>query len=107
MGFLVPLYIAGLAAIALPLVFHLIRRTPRGQTPFSSLMFLTPSPPRITRRSRLDPLLLLLLRALAHGHHSGRTGGDPRRHQRQHAASGLVESGERASPRDRERVEAG
>ncbi|MBW3596406.1 MAG: BatA domain-containing protein, partial [Planctomycetes bacterium] len=65
MGFLTPLYIAGLTAIALPLVFHLIRRTPRGQTPFSSLMFLTPSPPRITRRSRLDNLLLLLLRALA------------------------------------------
>jgi hypothetical protein len=65
MGFLTPLYIAGLAAIALPLVFHLIRRTPRGQTPFSSLMFLTPSPPRITRRSRLDQLLLLFLRALA------------------------------------------
>lgn len=65
MSFLTPLYIAGLAAIALPLVFHLIRRTPRGQTPFSSLMFLTPSPPRITRRSRLDHLLLLFLRALA------------------------------------------
>jgi hypothetical protein len=65
MSFLTPLYLAGLAAIALPLVFHLIRRTPRGQTPFSSLMFLTPSPPRITRRSRLDQLLLLLLRAAA------------------------------------------
>jgi hypothetical protein len=65
MSFLAPFYIAGLAAIALPLIFHLIRRTPRGQTPFSSLMFLTPSPPRITRRSRLDQLLLLLLRALA------------------------------------------
>lgn len=32
---------------------------------FSTLMFLQPSPPRITRRSRLDNLLLLLLRATA------------------------------------------
>ena len=33
--------------------------------PFSSLIFLTPSPPKLTRRSRLDHLLLLLLRAAA------------------------------------------
>ncbi len=65
MGFLTPLYIAGLAALALPLLFHLIRRIPRGEVPFSSLMFLTPTPPRITRRSRLDQLVLLALRALA------------------------------------------
>jgi hypothetical protein len=32
---------------------------------FSSLMFLSPSPPRISRRSRLDNLLLLFLRGLA------------------------------------------
>lgn len=65
MGLLTPLYIAGLIGISLPIVFHLIRRTPRGQRAFSSLMFLTPSPPRLTRRSRLDNLLLLLLRAIA------------------------------------------
>ena len=64
MSFLAPFYLAGLLAISLPLVFHLIRRTPRGRTVFSSLMFLQPSPPRLTRRSRLDQLLLLLLRAL-------------------------------------------
>ena len=33
--------------------------------PFSTLMFLQPSPPRLTRRSKLDNLILLLLRALA------------------------------------------
>lgn len=65
MSFLAPLYVAGLLAVSLPIVFHLIRRTPRGQVPFSSLMFLTPSPPRITRRSRLNNVLLLLLRAAA------------------------------------------
>ncbi len=65
MSFLAPLYILGALAIAAPIVFHLIRRTPRGDVPFSSLMFLAPTPPRLTRRSRLDNLLLLLLRAAA------------------------------------------
>ncbi len=64
MSFLVPLYAIGAASIALPLIFHLIRRTPRGRYAFSSLMFLAPSPPRLTRRSRIDNLLLLLLRGL-------------------------------------------
>ncbi|MFH1918990.1 MAG: BatA domain-containing protein, partial [Planctomycetota bacterium] len=67
MSFLTPLYIAGLLAVSLPVVFHLIRRSPRGRFAFSSLMFLSPSPPRLTRRSRLDNLLLFLLRAVALG----------------------------------------
>lgn len=62
MGVLAPLYLAGLAALSLPLILHLVRRTPRGRQDFSSLMFLTPSPPRLTRRSRLDQILLLLMR---------------------------------------------
>ena len=65
MSFLTPLYILGALAVVGPLVFHLIRRTPKGEVPFSSLMFLTPTPPRLTRRSRLDNILLLLLRAAA------------------------------------------
>src|SRR5919107_5630083 len=65
MSLLAPLYIAGLLAIAAPIIFHLIRRTPQGRQSFSSLMFLDPSPPRITRRSRLTNIVLLLLRAAA------------------------------------------
>ncbi len=65
MSFLTPLYVLGILAIAAPVVFHLIRRSPRGEVPFSSLMFLSPTPPRLTRRSRLDHILLLLLRAAA------------------------------------------
>lgn len=65
MGLLAPLYFAGLLAIALPVVFHLFRRAPSGRQTFSSLMFLSPSPPRLTRRSRLTNLVLLLLRAAA------------------------------------------
>lgn len=65
MSFLTPLYLLGLAAVSLPLIFHLIRRTPKGRYSFSTLMFLTPSPPRLTRRSRIDNWLLLLLRVSA------------------------------------------
>src|SRR6476619_1750342 len=67
MSFLAPLYILGGLAIALPVLFHLIRRTPQGRQEFSSLMFLDPSPPRITKRSRLNNILLLLRRAAALG----------------------------------------
>lgn len=57
------MFLGGAAAVAFPLIFHLIRRTPRGKQTFSSLMFLAPTTPKLTRRSRLDDLLLLLLRA--------------------------------------------
>ena len=65
MSLLAPLYVIGAFAIGAPILFHLIRRQPKGQVPFSSLMFLKPTPPRLTRRSRLDNWFLLLLRALA------------------------------------------
>ena len=64
MSFLAPLFLAGALAVALPIVFHLIRRTSREKTIFSSLMFLMPTPPRVTRRSRLENIFLLLLRCL-------------------------------------------
>ena len=64
MSFLAPLFLAGALAVGLPILFHLIRRTSREQTLFSSLMFLEPTPPRVTRRSRLENIILLLLRCL-------------------------------------------
>ena len=64
MSFLAPLFLLGAAAIALPVVFHLIRRSSKEQIPFSSLMFLKPAPPRVTKRSRLEHIFLLLLRCL-------------------------------------------
>jgi len=60
---LFPLYLGGLLALSLPVIFHLIRRTPSGRIPFSSLMFLKKSPPRLVKRKSLDQLWLLLLRA--------------------------------------------
>ncbi|MEM9366680.1 MAG: BatA domain-containing protein [Planctomycetota bacterium] len=64
MTFLAPLYALGAFALVAPVLAHLIRRQPRGSRPFSSLMFLQPTPPRLTRRSRLDQWPLLLLRCL-------------------------------------------
>ena len=62
MSFLAPLFILGALAVAAPILFHLIRRTSKERIPFSSLMFLEPTPPRVTRKSRIENLLLLLLR---------------------------------------------
>ncbi|MGD1029592.1 MAG: BatA domain-containing protein [Opitutaceae bacterium] len=67
MSFLAPLFLFGALAVAGPVIFHLIRRTTRERTTFSSVMFLPPSAPRLTRRSRLEHILLLLLRCLAIG----------------------------------------
>ena len=63
MGVLAPLYLAGLAALSLPLILHLVRRTPRGRQEFSSLMFLLPSPPRLTRPQPAGPDRVVALAA--------------------------------------------
>lgn len=64
MNFLSPLFLLGALAVAGPIIFHLIRRTTGEVKPFSTLMFLQPVPPRVTSRSRLENLWLLLLRCL-------------------------------------------
>lgn len=65
MTWLFPLYLAGAAAVLLPILLHLRRRPPKDRVVFSSLMFLERSPQLLTRRSRLERLLLLLLRCCA------------------------------------------
>ena len=65
MNFLAPLFLLGGLALAGPVIFHLIRRTTRERAVFSSLMFLMPTPPRLSKRSRLEHILLLILRCLA------------------------------------------
>jgi hypothetical protein len=65
MAFLAPLFLFGALAIGAPILFHLIRRHTKEVVPFSSLMFLRPTPPRVHRRSTLENLWLLLLRCLA------------------------------------------
>ena len=65
MAFLAPLFLAGLAAIALPVLLHLRKNRPKETVAFSSLMFLEASPPVTKRRSRLQDVVLLILRCVA------------------------------------------
>lgn len=65
MNFLSPFYALAALAVIAPILFHLVRRRPKEKVTFSSLMFLDPTPPRLTRSSRIDHWVLLLLRAAA------------------------------------------
>ena len=65
MGFLTPAFLAGLAALAIPILVHLTNR-PRSETvPFPSLMFLQKIPYRSVRRQSLRNWLLFAIRCLA------------------------------------------
>jgi hypothetical protein len=65
MSFLTPFFLLGGLAIAGPIIYHLVRRTTRERKVFSSLMFLLPSPPRLSKRHRLENIFLLILRCAA------------------------------------------
>ena len=65
MSFLSALYLIGTAAVISPIVIHMIRRAPRDNFKFSTLRFLTSSPETVSKRSKIQHWLLLLLRALA------------------------------------------
>ena len=62
MSLLYPLFLVGIAAVVLPILLHMIRRHTRERVTFSSLMFLRPTLPRFRSRSRLEHVLLLLVR---------------------------------------------
>jgi hypothetical protein len=64
MAFLAPWFLVGLAALALPVLLHLRKNRPKKKVVFSSLMFLDATPPVTRRSSRLQDVLLLLLRCL-------------------------------------------
>lgn len=65
MSFLTPLFWLGLAATAVPIIVHLVRRTRAPRIEFPSLMFVRRVPQRTIRRRRIQNLLLLILRCLA------------------------------------------
>ena len=65
MGVLAPAFLAGLMAIAIPVVIHMIHRERRETIAFPSLMFLRKIPYRSVRRQKLRHLLLLAVRCLA------------------------------------------
>ena len=64
MSFLYPLLLAGVAAIGVPILLHMIRRHTRKRVTFSSLMFVRTTAPRLRNRSRIENLSLLILRCL-------------------------------------------
>lgn len=65
MSFLTPLYLAGAALIALPIVLHLLRRDVAPPVPFTAVSLLRRSPVARSRTHRLRDLLLLAARVAA------------------------------------------
>ena len=54
--------VAGGVLAAIPLLLHMLRRTPAVRMPFSLVRFLSPTLPKTTRRSRIENWPLMLLR---------------------------------------------
>ena len=65
MGLLAPLFLLGLATIAVPVILHMIQRERKEEVEFPSLMFLRKVPYRSFRRQRIRHWFLLLLRCAA------------------------------------------
>ena len=65
MSFLTPLFFLGVAALAAPVLVHLVRRTRARRVQFPALVFVRQVPQRTIRRRTLQNVLLLLLRCLA------------------------------------------
>src|SRR5688500_11017947 len=64
MSFLAPLFALGLAALAIPILVHLVHKERKETTPFPSLMFLLRTPYQHSRRQRIRDWLLFATRAL-------------------------------------------
>jgi hypothetical protein len=64
-SFLAPLFLAGLAAISVPIIIHLTHRQRREAIAFPSLMFVRRIPYRTVRRQRIRHWLLFLMRSAA------------------------------------------
>ena len=65
MSFLAPLFFAGLAAVAVPILVHLIQRERKTIVEFPSLMFIRRIPYQSVRRRRIRNWLLLAVRLAA------------------------------------------
>jgi hypothetical protein len=65
MALLTPLFLAGLAALAIPLLVHLIRRERIDAVEFPSLMFISRIPQPTVKRRRIRNWPLFVLRSLA------------------------------------------
>lgn len=65
MSFLAPLFFVGLAALAVPVIIHLIQKERKNVVAFPSLMFLKRVPYQSVRRHRIRHWWLLLMRLAA------------------------------------------
>jgi hypothetical protein len=65
MSFLAPLFFAGLAAIAVPILVHLIQRERKTIVAFPSLMFIRKIPYQSVERRRIHNWFLLMMRVAA------------------------------------------
>jgi Aerotolerance regulator N-terminal/von Willebrand factor type A domain len=65
LSFLAPLFLGALAALAVPIVVHLIQRERKEAVQFPSLMFLSQVPYKSTRRRKIRNWALFLLRSAA------------------------------------------
>src|SRR5690349_21028961 len=65
MSFLTPLFFLGAAALAAPILVHLVRRTRARRVQFPALVFVRQVPQRTIRRRTIQNLLLLIIRCLA------------------------------------------
>src|SRR5262245_21105846 len=65
MSFLTPLFLAGLGAVAIPILIHLIQRERKRVVMFPSLMFLQRIPYQSVRRRRIRHWALLAMRCAA------------------------------------------
>ena len=63
LGFLVPAFLAGLVALAIPVLLHLRRHDRRKPVQFPSLRFLAPLPMQTEQKRRITDWPLLLVRA--------------------------------------------
>src|SRR3569832_1334968 len=65
MNFLAPAFLGARAAIAVPVLIHLINRERKVVVEFPSLMFIQRIPYKSVRRQKIRHLLLLIMRCLA------------------------------------------
>jgi hypothetical protein len=65
MSFLTPLFLLGLAGLAIPVILHLIQKERKNVVQFPSLMFLRRVPYQSVRRRRIRHWLLLFMRLAA------------------------------------------
>lgn len=65
LSFLSPLFLAGAAAAAVPIVLHLLKREPEARVKFAAVKLIKQAPVEYTDKRRIRELLLLALRVTA------------------------------------------